>query len=371
MMWSFRKPPDTRIAAILSWQSRLPFSTQGLHANPSFYPWSPLAGGLLWLAVVLFRAPSPFDPDWAKASLMLVPLVLLPMVLSLLDDPAAGETHQRAWRLAGTLQFGAALLLGSSLLLSQGMLAAALAAPWVVVTGLLAVCGVVRLWQHRQGPMHECSINAGLAFLMVGSLWAVLDRAGIQPLGFEPVIVLLTAIHFHYAGFLLPLLTGLAGRQISGIAPRVAAGGVVVAVPLTAIGITATQLGFAPLLECGFAALLASAGTLTAWLYFRLSLARRVPKSVRVLWLLAATSLTVGMALAATYGMRFYVDVRWLDIPWMRAAHGTLNSLGFSLPAILGWMLLNRPENRTFPQPTSRAPLDAVTVECCNKGVSA
>jgi outer membrane biosynthesis protein TonB len=37
-----------------------------------------------------------------------------------------------------------------------------------------------------------------------------------RPLDFDPVIVLLTAVHFHYAGFLLPLCTALAAREVGG-----------------------------------------------------------------------------------------------------------------------------------------------------------
>jgi hypothetical protein len=45
------------------------------------------------------------------------------------------------------------------------------------------------------------------------------------------------------------------------------------------------------------------------------------------------------MALAALYGSRFFVSVPWLDIPWMRALHGTTNSLGFALAGLLAWTL--------------------------------
>jgi hypothetical protein len=31
------------------------------------------------------------------------------------------------------------------------------------------------------------------------------------------------------------------------------------------------------------------------------------------------------------------VPLPWLDIPWMRALHGTANALGFTVPALVGW----------------------------------
>jgi hypothetical protein len=39
-------------------------------------------------------------------------------------------------------------------------------------------------------------------------------RLGVRPLNCETIMVLLTAVHVHYAGFVSPLLTGLAGRDI-------------------------------------------------------------------------------------------------------------------------------------------------------------
>lgn len=43
--------------------------------------------------------------------------------------------------------------------------------------------------------------------------------------------------------------------------------------------------------------------------------------------------------LAAIYGSRFYVPMPWLDIPWMRAVHGTANALGFGLAGLLAWAM--------------------------------
>jgi hypothetical protein len=45
------------------------------------------------------------------------------------------------------------------------------------------------------------------------------------------------------------------------------------------------------------------------------------------------------MALAALYGSRAFLPVSWLDIPWMRALHGTANAFGFALAGLLGWWL--------------------------------
>jgi hypothetical protein len=60
---------------------------------------------------------------------------------------------------------------------------------------------------------------------------------------------------------------------------------------------------------------------------------------VRVLWAVTAVSLITGMFLAALYGSRHLLPLEWLTIPWMRALHGTANSLGFALSALLAWKI--------------------------------
>src|SRR5262249_31700122 len=150
-------------------------------------------------------------------------------------------------QIIAALQLPAAMLLGGAFLLPQGFLAAALAVPWLALTGLIALIGLGRIWQHGHGPLHELCMDAGLVYVAVGGAWAVLDRLGTRPLGFESVIVLLTAIHFHYAGFVLPIVTGLAIREVGGRVAWGAGVGVIVGVPVVAAGITATQLNLGSL----------------------------------------------------------------------------------------------------------------------------
>ncbi len=67
-------------------------------------------------------------------------------------------------------------------------------------------------------------------------------------------------------------------------------------------------------------------------------LEKKVCPSVRVLWTIAGLSLAVGMVLAGLYSSRaYFAPMAWLDIPWMRMLHGSLNALGFSLAALLAW----------------------------------
>src|SRR5690606_23264138 len=121
---------------------------------------------------------------------------------------------------------------------------------------------------------------------------------------------------------------------------RFAGVGVIVGIPLVAIGITATQLGCEPWLECVATWITSIAGLLTSFLYFRLSRDPDAPMTARMLRFVCAISLAFGMVLAAMYGTRFFLPLEWLDIPWMRALHGTANAIGFGLCGLLSWRWL-------------------------------
>src|SRR5262249_12079243 len=139
----------------------------------------------------------------------------------------------------------------------------------------------------------------------------------------------------------------VAGRTLGGATSRAAAVGVITGVPLVAAGITATQLGLGSFLECVAACWTALAGLLTAWLHLRLAAQPGRHQAVRGGWAVAAVSLAGSMVLAAAYGCRAYAPVAWLDLPWMRALHGTANALGFALVGILAW----HAAQRTGPMP--------------------
>lgn len=318
-----------------------------------------LVGAALWLGFLLAVRPGPFDPAWIPALLLLAPMVLVPLGLGLLDraEPsgAAGEPGggrsvpvrslglpARFFRLAVRLQLPAAGLLAVAHLLRQGPLAAALALPWLAVAGLLALTGLLRIGCRirRRGvrPLAPFVADAGLVYLAVGAAWAVADRLGFRPLDFSAIIVVLTAVHFHYAGFVLPVVTGLAARRLGGPVAGLAGIGVIAAVPLVAVGITATQLGLGPEIEALAAWVMATAGVLVAGLHLRLAFGSGAPGTARALWGVAALSLLGSMILAALYGARFHVPaVRGLDIAWMQALHGAANAVGFGLCGLLGW----------------------------------
>jgi hypothetical protein len=186
--------------------------------------------------------------------------------------------------------------------------------------------------------------DAALIFALVGGGWTLADRSGFRPLQFEPEIVALTAVHFHYAGLLLPLLAGLVQRELFffRLASR-AAVGVVLGVPAVAVGITATQLGAGPSIEAAAGCGLALAGMVVGILHVRIAADRRQSLVTRALLAIAGVSLFIGMLLAGLYAMRAFVaPFPWLGIPQMRMLHGTVNALGFGLCGVLAWRQMTR-----------------------------
>jgi len=291
------------------------------------------------VAALLVIRPDPLGFEWSQVLLMLSPLVLVPLGLRLMFDDAVTCWPALVFRTARAAQLPAALLLGSAFLVPRGIMAAVMALPWATTTGLIALYGVMRVRRRGFRPLADLCIDAGLVYVVVGSIWAIFDRLGLRPLGFAGVIVLLTAIHFHYAGFVLPLMTGFPMRAVGGSVAAVAGVGVITGVPLVAVGITATQIGLGPFLECLAAWLTALGGVLTAWLHSRLAAQRHRRPLARGLWAVSAGSLAASMILAALYGSRSYAPAMALDVPWMQALHGSANALGFGLAGFLAWAL--------------------------------
>lgn len=302
-------------------------------------------GAVAWVVFVFLCAPSPQAGAWAHALLVLAALVLVPLALELFAE--AGETGapMRLLRVAGALQLPAALALAAACAIEAGAVAAGAALPWVAFTGLLAAIGFLRVKREKlRRSLDGLCADAALMFAAVGGVWVLADRAGWQPLNFRAEIVALTAVHFHFAGLLLPLMAGLVQRELFfwRFASR-AAVGVGLGVPAVAVGITATQLGWGTSLETAAGVGLALAGMAVAVLHVRLAVDSRQPMATRVLLGTAGVSLFFGMVLAALYALRASAfAIPWLGIPQMRMFHGTINAIGFGLCGVLAWRRMGR-----------------------------
>ncbi|MCA9055722.1 MAG: YndJ family transporter, partial [Planctomycetaceae bacterium] len=176
------------------------------------------------------------------------------------------EATPRLEMIARLVQLPAAVLLVPACALPQSLLAMLLCLPWAGVTSLLAVSALRRVVRRGPRQLSDLSLASGFIFLPIGASWLCLWRRGICPLDFDEIIVLLTSIHFHFAGFILPLLAGWSGQQRPGIISDVTCLGVVAGVPAVAAGITLSKLGYPLVLETIAACGLSLAGIATAGL---------------------------------------------------------------------------------------------------------
>ncbi len=269
--------------------------------------------------------------------LVVVPLLLAQAVVS--EERGLSARAVRAAVLGHPL---AAAGVVASLFLPVGGVAAALACPWLLFTGLVALSGAGRLLARRGGPAEEVAIDVGCVYLPVGAVWLLASRAGIAPLGFGDPIAILTAVHFHFAGFAAPLLTGLVGRALRSRGGRgrvfpAIAGGVVSGMPLVAAGITAS-----PHVEIvGVAVFGVSLVALAGLLLLRVA-PSATGIAARGLLGVSALALLAGVALAALYGAGEFAGSERISIPRMVVTHGWLMGFGFVLLGALGFTLEGR-----------------------------
>jgi hypothetical protein len=268
------------------------------------------------------------------AIFLVAPLVVVPLGYRLLEVAAPGYAPPAVTR-HGMLVSGA--LLALSFLFPTG-LAALYATPWLVLTAVTAAVAGVRLLRSpelfRPGPAH--AVAAALGFLAVGAAFAFADRLGIQPFGFPADVITLTMVHFHFAGFALPLAGALAFTRRSRRWLEIATGAVVVGIPTTALGFF------------GFAAANWIGAVLTATGGFGIGLATiaitrtLATRTATALAVVAGASLLVSMPLAIVYATGTLIGAAWLSVGTMAAIHGTLNAFGFALAAVVAWTLDRR-----------------------------
>ncbi len=292
---------------------------------------SALLGAAVWLAAVLSGALGT-----VPRALALAPLVLVPLGVRMAGHrPFPGYAGQ-CLRAAMWCQPVSALSFTASLALDvTGPAAAALAAPWLLVTGLLGLAALFRTFDRGGFALPETAIDAGLAYVSVGAVALVLYHLDIT-FYFGSTIILLTAVHFHYAGFVLPVVTGLTGRSGHFDSSLWRS---LVAVVLAGPAIIAVGISFSPLVEVVAVGGFTVAVALFGW-FVLLRIAPTRPRRQAVLLGASAVALPLSMALALGYGVATFSGLALgLDIATMVALHGSLNAFGFALLGLVGWRL--------------------------------
>jgi hypothetical protein len=296
----------------------------------------------VWVLMLLSVTTDSHETELIHKIVFFAMLVIVPLALSLVT---AGDERGSTglYGLVVMVQPIAAVVTIASFFWEKGLLSASLSAAWLIFSGLIALFGLTRLVARGVLPVQEASVDAGLLYLSVAGVWLVIYRLGMQPLDYGETIILLTVVHFHFAGFAAPIIAGMVGRHLAGTTDpparvfSLAVVSLVAAMPLVAAGIT-----FSPWLGL-IGTLLLSAGLVTLAL---LTLRRVLPAipslSARFLLLFAAFSSCTAMALACLYAYSIVARVLILRIPTMAMTHGLLNAFGFTACSLLAWSLITR-----------------------------
>lgn len=292
---------------------------------------SAAAGVIVWLITLLLTTVDSEQAELVHKVLFWAVLVIVPLGLSVVAD------QSKLYKVVVFAQPVAALITVASFFVQKGALSAALASAWLLLNILIALLGLVRLTRRGFHRIEELSVDAGMLYLPVAGGWLVVYRLGIQPFDFGEMIVLLTAVHFHFAGFATPIIAGMNGRVLARRSyPRNVFGlsvcALIAAMPLVAAGITFSPwIGFAGALLLTLGLVLLAVLTL-GWVAPSIT-----SKAWRTLLLIGALASCGAMVLACLYAYSVATHTLIITIPGMAMTHGLLNAFGFVTCSLLVW----------------------------------
>jgi hypothetical protein len=282
---------------------------------------------------------------------LLAVLLALPLALRLAGTAGPGPTERG--RLGTTL--GLAVFVAVAMVLSHGVRAAdtllGFTAPAYAATiALIALTAQLPAPSSgtrglaatlRSLSLPQLVARAALLLWTVGAGWLVIDAFGLRPLGFSPLIVRLTAIHFHYAAFIVPVIAAFLAAGYPSALTRAAAVVSVLGAPATAVGITAVQFGAPRWVEALFALPMIAGALLVAAAHLSLAFGAWGATSgghLRILRLVVGATLLGTMALAGAYAGRAWLP--WAPtLPQMAQWHGIGNAVGVAFCGLLAcWM---------------------------------
>ena len=300
-------------------------------------------GAVLWAGVAVLARIGLAPIGAIELMFVFAPLVIVPLGMEL--GRVIGNDTPPA-RFARRVQPVAAALALVALWLPPGRLAACLACAWMIVCSSMTVGALIDLSSfarsradHSRCALHRVIVSIAQLDLAVGGAWFVASRFGLRPIGIQEPIGLLTAVHFHYAGFATAMIAAAMLRfaehrgECRWLKWLVA---VVVGMPF----VVAAGFVISPQLKMGAASVFSAA--VAALAVILRSCAKRLESgTARVLFHVASVSVFAGMVLSTAYAVADFRGSDLLPIPQMARTHGILNAVGFCLPALLGWVVEN------------------------------
>ena len=223
---------------------------------------------------------------------------------------------------------------------------------YLVFTMSVAIYGVDRFFQRGFTHFEEFAIDSGFIYLALGGFWYFAYYANLST-GFSPLITWLTAIHFHYSAFILPIFIGFIGRIHSSLLYRLCGSILLISPMIVAIGIT-----FSRLIEVISVLLYIISLYSFLWLIYKGNFHHRLQKFC-VFLSFATLCMTIIFSLLYALGNMF-ANV-YVTIDFMLIFHGIANCVGFALIGLVGWGLdipeakFERPQ---FPSSSIRGKFD-------------
>lgn len=294
-------------------------------------------GGAAWLTLLAGALLGCCRLSIFDVLFLLAPWVIVPLSFNLV--PAQGRRlSQLNILVVRFLFFPAAALTTASFFLKDGQPAGVLVWLWLIVAAAVALDGLERLIRTRLQLFPEFCFAVGEGYALVGALWLVASRTGMHPFGFREPIVLLTAIHFHYAGLMAAILAGLASSSMrTPLSYRTA-----LSCAVSGPGLLGLAFLVGPKLKLAAVCLMVIGEWGIAVATFRVGLGKASGIGGRML-LMGSACVIVGMALAGIWAVGEYPLHAFVNLEQMARYHGVLNSVGFGLCSLLGWSLLQRP----------------------------
>jgi len=300
-------------------------------------------GAVIWAGVALLARIGVAPIGAIELIFLFAPLVIVPLGMEL-ARVIGGDTPLT--RFARKVQPFAAGFAVVALWLPPGRLAGGLACLWMVVCLSMTIAAFIDLLSlaksrpdsGARSTIHRIALAIAQLDLGVGGAWLVASRLGLRPMGIQEPIGLLTAVHFHYAGFATAmiaaaLLQSSTRRQERWLPWLVA---IVIGMPF----IVALGFVISPQLKLG-AAVLFSASVAGLAVVLRSCAKRLESGTARILLHVASVTVFAGMVLSTAYAVADFRGSVVLPVPQMARTHGILNAVGFCLPGLLGWLIEN------------------------------
>jgi YndJ-like protein len=303
-------------------------------------------GGIVWSALLAGTLGDKLAFAWIQLLFLFAPLVIVPLGLELAARMETQTAPSLPERIARVIQGPAALLVVGSFFVERGLVSAGLASAWFVFCALLALGGLLRILRGAWRQIDFALIAASFLYLPIGTAWLEASRLGLEPLHFQEPIVLLTAVHFHYAGFAAPLL---ASSVFHALNPATSQRGLrcilrsVVIGVLIGPGLLAAAFVAGPRCKLS-AALVLGASEIGLAACFLLALRKVTSLASRLLIGVAAASVVFSMVLAALWAVGEYPLQPFVGLGEMARFHGTANAFGFILCGLVGWILAAKSE---------------------------